>query len=81
MLVQYWMGVTKASVGACFVWGVGLTVANMLSGMFCGKPFMNPIDCGAAAMLGGFIVAPVVSLVSPKLAKDYVADIFTCYKK
>ena len=53
----------------------------MLSGMFCGKPFMNPIDCGAAAMLGGFIVAPVVSLVSPKLAKDYVADIFTCYKK
>ena len=81
MLGLYWKGVTKASVWACFVWGVGLTVANMLSGMFCGKPFMNPIDCGAAAMLGGFIVAPVVSLVSPKLAKDYVADIFTCYKK
>ena len=81
MLGLYWKGVTKASVWACFVWGVGLTVANMLSGMFCGKPFMNPIDCGAAAMLGGFIVVPVVSLVSPKLAKDYVAGIFKCYAK
>lgn len=81
MLGLYWKGVTKASVWACFAWGVGLTVANMLSGMIAGKPFMNPIDCGAAAMLGGFIVVPLVSLVSPKLKKEHLDEIFRCYKK
>ena len=32
MLGLYWRGVTTASVWACFVWGVGLTVVNMLIG-------------------------------------------------
>ena len=80
MLGLYWKGVTKASVWACFAWGVGLTVANMLAGMVNGKPFMNPIDCGAAAMLGGFIVVPLVSLITPKLKKEAVESIFACYK-
>jgi SSS family solute:Na+ symporter len=30
MLGLYWRGVTTASVWVCFVWGVGLTVVNML---------------------------------------------------
>ena len=76
MLGLYWKGVTKISVWACFVWGVGLTVVNMLMG----NP-MNPINCGALAMLGGFVVVPVVSLVTPKLPRDVVDPIFTCYKK
>ena len=80
MLGLYWKGVTKASVWACFAWGVGLTVANMLAGMVGGKPFLNPIDCGAAAMLGGFIVVPLVSLITPKLKKDAVESIFSCYQ-
>ena len=32
MLGLYWRGVTTASVWACFIWGVGLTVVNMLVG-------------------------------------------------
>ena len=79
MLGLYWKGVTKGSVWACFGWGVGLTVANMLAGMFCGKPFMNPIDCGALAMLGGFVVVAVVSFCTPRLAAAHVARIFSCY--
>lgn len=76
MLGLYWKGVTKASVWASFAWGVGLTVANMLAGMIGGKPFMNPIDCGALAMLGGFIVVPLVSFVTPKLSKAKLDAIF-----
>ena len=76
MLGLYWKGVTKASVWACFVWGVGLTVANMLTGNK-----INPIDCGALAMLGGFPVVALVSLASPKLASDKVDSIFCCYRK
>ena len=76
MLGLYWKGVTKASVWACFAWGVGLTVVNMLMGNR-----INPIDCGALAMLGGFPVVLVASLVSPKLATDKVDAVFSCYKK
>ena len=74
MLGLYWKGVTKSAVWACFVWGVGLTVVNMI----LGNP-INPINCGAIAMLGGFPVVLVVSLVTPKLPKQVVDDIFKCY--
>ena len=76
MLGLYWRGVTTASVWACFTWGVGLTVVNML----LGNPF-NPINCGAIAMLGGFPVVFLVSLLTPKMADQKVSQIFQCYKK
>ena len=75
MLGLYWKGVTRMSVWACFVWGVGLTVVNMV----LGNP-VNPIDCGAIAMLGGFVVVAVVSLVTSKMKKDTVDAIFKCYE-
>lgn len=72
----YWKGVTRASVWACFVWGVGLTVINMLMG----NP-INPVNCGAIAMVGGFAVVWIVSLVTPKPDKQFLASIFECYNK
>ena len=75
MLGLYWRGVTTASVWACFIWGVGITVVNML----LGNP-INPINCGAIAMLGGFPVVWVVSLLSPKMRQDIVNGIFKCYE-
>lgn len=74
MLGLYWKGVTTASVWACFVWGVGITVVNMLLGNL-----INPINCGAIAMLGGFVVVAVVSLFTPKMNKEYTNRIFECY--
>ncbi len=76
MLGLYWRGVTTASVWACFAWGVGLTVVNML----IGNP-INPINCGAIAMIGGFPVVFLVSLLTPKLPQKDVNQIFLCYKK
>ena len=76
MLGLYWRGVTTASVWACFIWGVGLTVINML----VGNP-INPINCGAIAMVGGFPVVWIVSLLTKKLPKQTVDTIFECYKK
>jgi SSS family solute:Na+ symporter len=75
MLGLYWRGVTTASVWACFIWGVGLTVVNMLAG----NP-INPINCGAIAMVGGFVVVWIVSLLSPKMSRQRVDQIFECYK-
>ena len=71
----YWKGVTRLSVWACFVWGVGLTLVNMM----LGNALMNPIDCGAVAMVGGFAVVFVVSLFTPKMKHETVNDIFKCY--
>ena len=75
MFGLYWRGVTTASVWACFIWGVGITVVNML----LGNP-INPINCGAIAMVGGFPVVWLVSLLSPKMNKDEVTKIFECYE-
>ncbi len=76
MMGLYWRGVTTASVWACFIWGVGLTVVNML----LGNP-INPINCGAIAMVGGFPVVWLVSLFSPKMNSETVDQIFECYPK
>jgi len=75
MLGLYWKGVTTASVWACFIWGVGITVANMLMGNV-----ISPINCGAIAMVGGFAVVFIVSLFTGKIAKEKVDSIFECYK-
>ncbi|MBR1448103.1 MAG: sodium:solute symporter [Prevotella sp.] len=76
MMGLYWRGVTTASVWACFIWGVGITVVNML----LGNP-INPINCGAIAMLGGFPVVILTSLLTPKMPRDIVARMFECYRK
>ena len=75
MLGLYWRGVTTASVWGCFIWGVGITVVNML----LGNP-INPINCGAIAMVGGFPVVWIVSLLSPKMNRETVDKIFKCYE-
>ena len=74
MLGLYWKRVTPASVWACFIWGVGLTVINML----VGNP-ISPINCGAIAMVGGFVVAAIVSFLTKTLSEKYVEDIWQCY--
>ncbi|MBR4274213.1 MAG: sodium:solute symporter [Bacteroidales bacterium] len=76
MLGLYWKKVTTASVWACFIWGVGITLANMLAG----NPF-SPINCGAIAMVGGFLVVFVVSLFTKKMDDEKVARIWECYNK
>lgn len=70
----YWKGVTKAGVWASFICGVGITVSNMFF-----KFIASPINAGAAAMIVGLIVTPVMSLISPKLDKKFLDNTFKCY--
>ena len=71
----FWKKVSKASVWVCFAYGVGITVLNIF------LKFMNPINCGAIAMLGGLVLVPLVSLCTPKMKKETVDQIFACYDK
>jgi SSS family solute:Na+ symporter len=72
----YWKGVTKAAVWASFACGVGITVLNMFF-----KFIESPINAGAAAMVAGLIVVPIVSLITPKMKKDTMKAVFSCYEK
>ena len=71
----YWKGVTRLGVWAGFVYGVGITVVNMFTNWF------NPINAGAISMIGGLIVVPLVSLITPKLDKGEIDYSFKCYDK
>lgn len=71
--------VTKASVWASYIVGVGFTVLNMILTL-AGHPIIaSPINAGAVSMVASLIVVPLVSLITPKMDEKKVDEIFTCY--
>lgn len=77
----YWKGVTKLSVVVNFVFACGVMIANMLVKPSFPEILQSPINCGAFTMLAGLIIVPVVSLITPKLKKEKVEEVFECYKE
>ena len=43
--------------------------------------WFSPINAGAFAMLGGLVVVPLVSFITPKLDKGEIDFSFKCYEK
>ncbi len=70
----FWKGTTKLAVWASFIAGVGITVANMFI-----KFIASPINAGAVAMITGLIIVPAVSLLTPKMKRQQVDELFSCY--
>ncbi len=77
----YWKKTTKIACWACFIFGPVLLVVNMLWRPYLPAIIQSPINCGAFAMLAGFIIVPVVSLITPKPEKAMVDDIFSSCEK
>lgn len=69
----YWKRTTKAAVWASFFCGVGFMTANLFIG------FLPMTAAGAVAIVLSLIVVPVVSLITPRLPEQKVADVFACY--
>lgn len=74
----YWRGVTKLAVIINFIFGCGIMIANMLVKPSFPEILQSPINCGAFAMLAGLVIVPVVSLLTPKLKKEKIDDVFSC---
>jgi Na+/proline symporter len=77
----YWKRTTKASCWVCFVFGSVLMVANMLFRPNFPDLLKSPINCGAFAMLAGFIIVPLVSVISKAPEKKLVDEAFSSYER
>ena len=85
----YWKGISRASCYACFIWGCGLMVIQMIVsftgvdvtawGPFLGYIFASSIRSGVIAMVGSLIIVPLVSSLTPKQDKKDVDAMFDCY--
>ena len=80
----FWKGVTKISVYVSFGVGVIGTVLHMIikpAGTILGFNVASPVNFGMFLMVAGLIIVPLVSLVTPKMKKLELDEIFACYKQ
>ena len=45
------------------------------------KFIQSPINAGAAAMIAGLVIVPVVSLITPKMEQGEIDFVFDCFKE
>ena len=83
LLSLYWKRTTKAAVFTSFAFGSGVMILNLLFRLFKVDFFpailVSPINCGAFVMLAGFIIVPVVSLLTKAPDKKLIENAFSCY--
>lgn len=77
----YWKSATKLSVWASFIFGAGIMILNMIARPVFPAILQSPINCGVIAMLGGLVIVPVVSWITPKPEKQKIEDMFECYNE
>ena len=87
----YWKGITKISVGVCYIWGCGIAIIQLIVtlggvdvsawGPVLGYIFKSSINSGVVAMVGGLIIVPIVSLFTKKMDAKLVDEMFECYDK
>ncbi|MBQ8210663.1 MAG: sodium:solute symporter [Clostridia bacterium] len=85
----YWKKTTKAAVWASFAFGIAVTIVQLLcsfgvitfSGEVMSYLFASSIRSGVVSMVGGLVIVPIVSLVTPKMKKAEVDEKFAGYDK
>ena len=77
----YWKKATRASVWCSFLFSTVVMLANIVAKPLFPAILQSPINAGAFCMLAGLIIVPVVSLVTPKMDKAYVDQVFSCYDR
>lgn len=77
----YWKRTTKPAIFASFGFGVGIMLLNMFIGDYFPAILRSPINSGVIAMLGGLVIVPVVSLLTPKPNKEKIDQMFSCYER
>ena len=77
----YWKKATRASVWCSFIFSTVVMLANIVAKPLFPVILQSPINAGAFCMIAGLIIVPVVSLITPKMDKAYVDQVFSCYDR
>lgn len=81
MYSLYCKWVTRAACWASFLFSSVVMILNIFFRSSFPEIAQSPINAGALCMLAGFVIVPVVSLISPKPDQKLVDDSFACYEK
>lgn len=81
LFALYWRKTSLAACWTCFLFGSGVMIANMLFPQLFPPLLQSPINAGAFVMLAGFVIVPVVSLLTPKPDPIFIRHAFACYEK
>lgn len=79
LLGLYWKRATKASVWASFLFSCVAMTLNMVAKSIFPAILQSSINAGVFCMLAGFIIVPVVSLLTKAPAKEHIEKVFSCY--
>ena len=77
----YWKRTTRAAVWVSFGFSSIVMIANIFFRSSFPVLLQSPINAGAFCMIAGLVLVPVVSLVTPKLPKAHLDQVFSCYDR
>ena len=77
----YWKRTTRAAVWVSFGFSSIVMIANIFFRSDFPVLLQSPINAGAFCMIAGLVLVPVVSLVTPKLPKAHLDQVFSCYDR
>jgi len=77
----YWKRVTKPAVWCNFIFSVALMTLNIFFRPSFPLILQSPINAGAFTMLAGFIIVPVISVLTKTPEKVVVEHCFACYEE
>ncbi len=84
----FWKKGTRAAVATCFIFGTGLEIIQLclsmkwfaFSSQILNFVFTNSLYSGVFAMIGGFVLFPIISLLIPKTKPNNIEEKFSCLK-
>ena len=77
----YWKRTTKLSCAVNFFFSTAVMLLNIFFRPYFPGILQSPINAGAFCMLAGFVIVPLVSILSKAPSKEKVASIFSCYDR
>jgi solute:Na+ symporter, SSS family len=77
----YWKRVTKPAVWCNFIFSVALMTLNIFFRPKFPAILQSPINAGAFTMLAGFIIVPIISVLTKEPERVSVEHCFACYEE
>jgi len=77
----YWKRVTKPAVWCNFIFSTVLMILNIFFRPKFPSILQSPINAGAFTMLAGFIIVPLISILTKAPDKNAVDTCFSCYEE